>query len=113
MACFVVDFQPIKQGCLCRIEAERFRLFNKPIASPWIFVWSGRLYLIAPALYFIGRFLFAVGIQPFRHLLIARAILDLCFEIRSLYPLESKKHVIKRTIEMIFTNVAGDQGATL
>ena len=60
----------------------------------------------------IRRLFLAVLIEPLRHLLIARAVLDLRLEVVALHPFESKEHVIERTIEMIFANISRDQRAT-
>jgi hypothetical protein len=53
-----------------------------------------------------------VVVEPVRHFLIGRAFLDFRFEIVALHALETEKHVIEGTIEMIFANVAAQQRAT-
>ena len=62
-------------------------------------------HLFGPAFDFFRHFLFAALIEPLDHLLITRALLDLRFEIGAVHAFETKEHVIKRTIEMIFADV--------
>src|SRR6267143_939538 len=71
----------MEQRRVRRVEPERFDLFGEPIAPLWIIVWVDRLDFVTPAFDFFRRFLLAVLIQPFRHLLVAGAFLDLRFEI--------------------------------
>ena len=64
-----------------------------------------RLYLLDPTFDFPRRFLFAAWIEPFDHLLVARALLNLGFEIVILHTFETEQHIIERTIEMMFADV--------
>src|SRR5213594_572058 len=66
---------------------------------------------IAPALDFVRHLLLAIAIEPFHHFLIASAIFDLRFEIGPLHAFEAEERVVERTIEMVFADVAGDEGA--
>src|SRR5437764_8539674 len=111
VTCFVIHLQPLEQGRFRWIKAERLHLLGKPIASFRIIVRPGRYDLVAPALDLILRFLFAVSVKPFNHFLIARALLDLRLEIVAFHAFEAKEHVIHRTIEMIFPDVAGHESA--
>src|SRR5436190_2104168 len=49
--------------------------------------------------------------KPFNHFLIARALLDLRLEIIAFHAFEAKEHVIHRTIEMIFPDIARHESA--
>src|ERR1700736_6707425 len=100
----VVNFEPIEQCRLSWIEPERFHLLDEPVAPLRIIVGICRRDLVAPAFDFIRRFLLAIGIQPLRHLLVARAALDLRLEIRAFYSLKPEEHIIERTIEMVFAD---------
>ena len=71
----------------------------------------GRYDLVTPALDFFLRFLFAISVKPFNHFLIARALLDLRLEIIAFHAFEAKEHVIHRTIEMIFPDIARHESA--
>src|SRR5437879_13924941 len=102
MAGFVVGFEPVEQTYLRGIETEGLCLFDEPIASLRIIVRSRCFDFIAPAFDFFGRFLFAVLIEPFSHLLVACPFLDLRLEILALPCLTSKDPVIQRTMKMIF-----------
>jgi hypothetical protein len=109
MARFVVRFEIIEQSGLFRVEPERLRLVDKPIALFRIVVRSRCFDFLAPLSDFVWSFLFSTLIQPFRHLLVARAIFDLGLEVGAAYPFEAEQHVVERTIEMIFPNVPCDQ----
>ena len=111
MTCFVIHLQPLEQGRFRWIKAERLYLLGKPIASFWIIVRPGRYDLVTPALDFFLRFLFAISVKPFNHFLIARALLNLRLEIIAFHPFEAKEHVIHRTIEMIFPDIARHESA--
>src|SRR5439155_195636 len=58
---------------------------------------------------FFFAFRSAVAIDPFRNFVIACAGLDESFEIIALNALETEEHVIERTIEMVFADVAPKQ----
>src|SRR5205814_6759586 len=78
-----------------------------------VVVEAGRFGFLAPAFDLVRRFLFAIGVEPFRHLLIARAVLDLRFEIGAFDSFETEQRVIERTIEVVFADVARDQRRAL
>jgi hypothetical protein len=68
--------------------------------------------LIAPGFHFFRRFLLAVIVEPIGHFLIRGAFLDFRFEIVAAHALETEKHVVEGTIEMILADVAAKQRAT-
>ena len=107
----IVDFQPLEGRGLRGIESEFLDLFGEEIALLRMVVETARLYLVSPAVDFLGRFLFAGLIEPFDHFLVACASLDLRFEIVAFHTLEREERVIQRTIEMIFANISRYQGA--
>src|SRR5207244_5963768 len=113
VAGFVVRFEPIERGRLRRIESELLTFFGEILALLRIVVETGGFHFVAPAFDFLRRFLFAVCVEPFRHLLVACAVLDLRFEIGALYSLESEERVVERTIEMVFANIARHERAAL
>jgi len=101
----IVGFEPIEQSQRCRIESEWLCLFHKSVTTLRIIVWPGRFYLVAPTFDFIQGLWLATLIEPFCHLLITGAVLDLRFEVVAFYPFEAEEHVIERTIKMIFTDI--------
>src|SRR5438309_7461851 len=108
----VVQFQPLKRRGLCRIEPELLGLLAEEIALFGIIVEAVHFHFLAPAFDFFRRFLFAVAVEPFNDFLIARTLLDLRFEVVPFYAFEPKEHVIKRTVKMIFADVASHERAT-
>ena len=112
MAGFVIDLQPLERCGLRRIEPEFPDRFAEEFALFRMVVETARLYLFGPPSYFRWRLFLAALIEPLDYLLVACALLDLRFEIVALHALETEKHVIERTIEMIFPDIPGDQGAT-
>ncbi len=54
-----------------------------------------------------------MGVEPFRHIGVAGAFLHFRLEVVTFHAFETEKHVIERTIEMIFADVSGDERATL
>src|SRR6266478_997215 len=107
----VIHLQPLEQGRLRRIKAERLYLFGKPIAPLRIVMRPGCYDLVAPAFDFFLRFLFAISVKPFNHFLITRPLLDLRLEIVAFYALKAKEHVIDWAIEMIFADVPSHERA--
>ena len=103
----IVDFQPLECRGLDRIEVEILGLLAKEIALLRIVVETAGLHLFGPSSDFPGRFRLAALIQPCDDFSVACSLLDLSFEIVSLYAFESEEHVIERTIEVILTDVPG------
>ena len=112
MAHSIVDFEPLECRRLCRIESEFFAFLGEEIALFRMVVKTARLHLFGPAFDFLRRFLLAACIEPFDHLLVACALLDLRFEIVARYALESEENVVERTIEMIFADIPHHERAT-
>src|SRR2546423_5695395 len=112
VARFVVSVEPIKKRRLLRIQAERLRLLHKPVPALRVVVRTGGFDFVAPAPDFVRAALFASLIEPFSDLLVARAVLELSFEIGAFHPFEAEKHVIQRTIEMVLSDVTGNQRPT-
>ena len=111
VARLVVDLEPIEERCRGGIKAMRLDLLLEPFAFLRIIVRICRFDFVAPGVHFLRRFLFPMAIEPFRHLVVAGAFLDLRLEIVTLHPFETEKHVIERTIKMILADVARDQRA--
>ena len=106
---FVVGLQPIEQWCRFWIEAEWLQLFDVPIAFLRILV---RIYFqrfLTPSPLFLFAFRSAVAIDPPRNFVVTRAGLDERFEIIALNALETEEHIVERTIEMVFADVAPKQ----
>src|SRR5438067_11755517 len=109
VAHFVVGLQPIEQWCRFRIETERVQLLDVPIAFLWVVVRILFHYFLTPGTLFFFAFRSAVAINPCRDFGIACAGLDECLEIIALNALETEEHVIERTIEMVFADIAPKQ----
>src|SRR5439155_26088531 len=103
----IVDLQPLERCRLLRVEPEFLHLFGEEIALFRMVVETACLYLFSPTFDFLRLFLLAALVEPFDHLLVACALLDLRFEIFALYALESEERVIERAIKVIFTDVSG------
>src|SRR5438067_5414184 len=112
VAHLVVGLQPIEQWCRFRIEAQRLQLLDVPIAFLRVVVRILFRHILIPSALFLFAFWSAVAIDPFRNFVIARAGLDESFEIIALNTLETEEHVIERTIEMVFADVAPKQRPT-
>jgi hypothetical protein len=69
------------------------------------------LHFVSPTVDFLGRFLFAVSIEPFDYFLVACPLLDLRFEIVAFHAFETKEHVIEWTIEVILADISRYQRA--
>src|SRR6266566_7177591 len=110
VAHLVVGLQPIKQRCRFWIEAERFQLLDVPVAFLRIVIRIYFQHFLTPSAPFLLAFRRPAAINPFRDFIIARAGLDERFEISALNALEAKQHVIERTIEMVFADIAPKQG---
>src|SRR6266480_4171867 len=107
----IVDFQPL-EGCrLRRIEPEFLDLFAEELALFRVIIETACLDLFGPTFDFLRRFLFAALIEPLDYFLVARALLDLRFEIVAFHAFETKEHVIQRTIEVIFPDIARHESA--
>src|SRR5205823_6585541 len=109
VAHLVVGLQPIKQRCRFWIEAERFQLLDVPVAFLRIVIRICLQHFLTPSAPFLLAFRRPAAIDPFRDFIIAGASLDERFEIIALNALEPEEHVIERTIEMIFADVAPKQ----
>src|SRR6476646_8586513 len=109
VAHFVVGLQPIEQWCRFWIEAERLQLLDVPVTFLRIVVIIYFQHFLTPSALFLLAFPRPAAINPFRDFIIARAGLDERLEIVALNPLETEEHVIERTIEMIFPDVAPKQ----
>ncbi len=61
----------------------------------------------------ISSGVFAVPCEPIHinHVRVGRVRLHLCLEIVSRHALEAEEHVIQRTIEMVFADIAGEECA--
>jgi hypothetical protein len=101
----IVNFQPVERRCLGRIQPKLFAFCDEIVVLLQIVVETAGFNPLAPALDFRPCFLLAASVEPFNHLLIARALLDLRSEIVALHTFETKEHAIQRTIEMIFPDV--------
>src|SRR6478736_6357374 len=112
VAHFVVGLQPIEQWCRFWIEAERFQLLDVPVAFLRIVVIIYLQHFLTPGALFLLAFRSPAAMDPFRDFIIARAGLDERFEIIALNALETKEHVIERTIEMVFADIAPKQRPT-
>ena len=58
----------------------------------------------------LSSVLLARLIEPFRHLLVAGAVLDLRLEIGAFHTFEPEKHIIEGAIEMVFADIPRHQG---
>jgi len=67
---------------------------------------------LAPGALFLLAFRRPAAIDPFRDFIIVRASLDERFEIMAFNTFEPEKHVIERTIEMVFADVAPKERTT-
>jgi hypothetical protein len=94
---------------LCRRRPATRRLSSFPGLAR-VSLFPG-LHFVAPPLDLSWGFLFAASVKPFDYFLVACALLDLRFEIVAFHSFETKKHVIERTIEMIFANVPSHERA--
>jgi hypothetical protein len=112
MAHSVIDFEPLECRRLCRIESEFFAFLGEEIALFWVAVKTASLHLFGPAFGFLWSFLLAACIEPFDHLLVACALLDLRFEIVARYALEPEEHVVERAIEVVFADIPRHERAT-
>jgi hypothetical protein len=101
----IVDLQPLERRRLRRIEPKFLALFDKELVLFQIVVETAGLHFFAPAFDLRRCFLLAASVEPFNHLLVARALLDLRFEISAFYAFEAEERAIQRTIEMIFPDV--------
>ena len=81
----VIDFQPLECRRLCRIESKFFAFLCEEIALFRMAIKTAGLHLFGPAFDFLRRFLLAACTEPFDHLLVACALLDLGFEIVARY----------------------------
>src|SRR5437660_5965802 len=112
VAHLVVGLQPIKQWCRFWIEAERFQLLDVPVAFLRIVIRICLQHFLTPDSLFLLAFRRPAAIDPFRDFIIARSGLDERFEIIALNALEPEEHVIERTIEMVFADIAPKQRPT-
>src|SRR6185503_11685792 len=103
---------PIKQWCRFWIEAERLQLVDVPVAFLRIVVIIYLQHFLTPSALFLLAFPRPAAINPFRDFIIARIGLDERLEIVALNPLETEDHVIERTIEMVFADIAPKQRPT-
>ena len=108
----IVHFQPFKRGRFFRIEPEFLDLFAEELLFFRMIVKAACLDLISPTFDFLRRFLCACLVEPFDYFLVACALLNLRFEIVTLYVLEAKEHVIQRTIEVIVADIPRHERAT-
>ena len=106
MAYHIVGFEPLERCGLCRIEPELLGLFAEEIALFRVVVEAAGLRLDSSARDFLGRFLFAIAVEPFDDFLIARSVFNLGFEIVPFNALETEQRVIERAIKVIFTDVS-------
>jgi len=74
---------------------------------------AARLHFLAPSFDCRRSFLLAALIEPFDYFLVARTLLDLRLKIRGRHTFETEKHIIERTIEVIFADVACNERAAL
>src|SRR3954467_10361319 len=63
IARLVVPFEPVKEGSLLRFELVDTDLLHEPIALFGIVVRIRGFNFVAPRLYFLRRFLFAVAVE--------------------------------------------------
>ena len=109
----IIRIKPFEKCRRGWIEPELARLLDKKIALCRVVVERGIAHLLNPLLLFRFRFRTPVSVDPFGHVFVAFSFGHCRFEFIADDSLPAKKHVIERTIEMVFANVSSEQRAAL
>jgi len=107
----VVRFKPVERAALLRVQSELGAVLDEVGALFRIFYHAACFHFIRPRFDFNRRLLCAIGLQPSADIFIIFRGLNGGLELAAVDAFEAKKHIVQRTIVMIFAERPRNAGA--